>query len=382
MHTWPCRSVRKPFVLLSVLALTAALAIPAAATAQQIPGAGPDDTTLPDETLDEDELDELMDEDVEDERPWSVSMSLRSMVGQGTFVSPANDSEWAGQVDDGSGAYNRWNLVYNLAPSYQIGDFRLGLSLSWVQWLTEGGGVGATSISGGANRAREFRFQDVTGSVGWKSYTQENFGVTITPGLSVRLPGSVASRNQSLIADVSGSLSFTRQFMDDLTLTAGVSGSQAFHEFTSAVVDVEAVGVDNALFRPGGAEDVAPGRFAIGGLNTKYALVTSLSASLSLPSDFSASMSYSMNSFWTYRLENAEEFSGEHVRGDRGFAQVTASSLGVSYRVNQWASTSLSFVTLQPPKTSDNSSYRFPFWNFSSPASNYSSVNFAVTGTY
>ena len=344
--------------------------------------------------LDEDleEVEELAEEDDEaaaeedeEQKPWSIGMSLRSVVGQGTFASPSNDTEWADHefVGDGSGAWNRWNLVYSISPSYQLGDFNFGLNLSWVQWLTEAGGVGTTAGSGGANRAREFRFQDITGDVGWKSYTSERFDATITPGLSVRLPGSASSQTDTFRAEIGGSVSIRRNFFDDLTLIVGVSASRWFHEFTSPVLDIETIGVDNALYRPGEGEDVAPGRFSIGGYNLQYRVSPSLAASLTLPSDFSANISYGLHNYWTYSgPEEDDEFSSENMRAGRGFAQVTAASAGVSYTVNQWVSTSLSLTTIQPPKTTDNKSFRFPFWNFASPASNFSSVTFAVQGSY
>ena len=328
--------------------------------------------------------DEIAEEDEEaDDKPWSVTMTLRSMVGQGTFVSVSNDSEFAGDIDDGSGAFNRWNLVYSITPSYQLGDFNFSLNLSWVQWLTEGGGIRTSSVAGGANRAREFRFQDVSGSVGWKSYTSRRFDATVTPSLSFRLPGDALSRNDTFRAEIGGGVSVTRTFLEDLTLTAGISASRWFHEFTSPVVDIETIGVDNALYRPGEAEDVTPGRFSIGGYNLQYRVSPTMSASLDLPSSFSTSISYGLHNYYTYSgPDEDDQFSGEHVRAGRGFSQVTATAVAVNYTVNEWVTTTMSLNTLQPPKTNDNKSFRFPFWNFSGPASNYSSISFIVEGTY
>lgn len=361
--------------LSATLVFTLALSLCAGAAFAQGSADGAIDDEVAEDAADEAEPDE--------DKPWTIEMSLSSTVGQGTFVSPSNDTEWAGEIDDGSGAYNRWNLVYSFSPSYELGDFTFGANIAWVQWLTEAGGIRTLALSGGANRAREFRFQDPTFSVDWKSYTSERFGVTATPALSLRIAGDAMSRHDTFRAAPGASISLSRTFYDKLTLVAGLSGDRWFHEFTSPVVEIDTVGVDNVLYRPGEAEDIAPGRVAIDGRNIQYRLSPSIAASLVLPSDFSASLSYGLHNYWSYSADIDDELSPDHaITERRGISQTAASSISVSYDVNELVDTSLSFNTIQTPRTADQKSFRFPFWNFSNPASNSSAIQFTVTGTY
>jgi hypothetical protein len=336
----------------------------------------------------QDEIDDLLGpddeigEDSDDDRAWGVNVALRSVVGQGTFARVSNDTEWAGQVDDGRGAFNRWNLVLSLNPTYEIGDFTLGATLSWVQWLTPGGGNLSSSVSGGANEPYQFRFQDIGLDADWRTFTIDALGINATPSLSVRLPTNVTSRMETLLFDAGLNLALTRTFFDKLTLMGTLYGAQWFHEYTSPVVDIDVVGHDNVHYRAGGAEDIEPGRIAVSGRNIQYQLSTSLGASLSLPADFSATISYGLHNYWTYDVPNDDEFMSEHAKPGRGWAQTSVGSFGLSYRVNEWMSTSVMATTLQSPKTSDNKSFRFPFWNFSGAASNSSGVTFMVSGSY
>ncbi len=326
--------------------------------------------------------DELAQGDDDEDRPWAVSMSLRSMVGQGTFAQVSNDTEWAGQIDDGRNAFNRWNLVFGISPSYQVGDFNFSASLSWVQWLTPGGGNATSSLSGGANEPYQFRFQDIGLNAGWRTFTSDALGVSATPSLSVRLPTSKVARTETLLLDVGASLSLRRTFFDKLTLSGGLSANQYFHEYTSPVVDIDVVGHDNVHYRVGGAEDIEPGRISIGGRNLQYQVGTTLGASFGLPANLSASINYGLFNYWTYDVDNDDEFMSEHAKPGRGWSQVTMGSFGLSYQVNEWIGTSLMATTIQTPKTADNKSFRFPFWNFAGAASNSTGITLGVSGSY
>lgn len=359
--------IPSPFVSLLALLL---IAVPATAMAQT----NVEEMTSPD--------DDLVEGQDEDDRPWGVSASLRSMVGQGTFASVSNDSEWAGQVDDGSNAFDRWNLVFGITPSYEVGDFSFSANLSWVQWLTPGGGNATSSASGGANEPYQFRFQDISVDAGWRSFTWDALGITASPSMSLRLPTSKVAQMETLLADVGLGVGLQRTFFDKLTLVGELSGSKAFHEFTSPVVEIDTVGQDNVIYRPGGAEDIEPGRIAVDGRNIEYTVGGTVGASFSLPADLSATINYGLFNYWTYDVENDDEFMSEYATPGRGWSQVSLGTFGLSYQVNDWIGTSLMATTIQTPKTADNQSFRFPFWNFTGAAANSTGITFAVTGTY
>src|SRR5690554_6691072 len=82
--------------------------------------------TIASETDLEDELDAVLGEQAGAGKAWSISGTIRTSIGQGTFVSPSNDTAYGDEIESGAGAFNRVNLVMGLAPSYTVGDFTFG----------------------------------------------------------------------------------------------------------------------------------------------------------------------------------------------------------------------------------------------------------------
>src|SRR5690554_4520395 len=116
--------------------IAAAMFVPALASAQapasaqppgqsDIPGAdAPGQAVIEQDTeIAEDEIEEAS-------KDWGVSVSLGTSVGQGTFASVSNDTEFADEVDAGDNAYDRWSLSLAVSPSYKItDDFTVDASL-------------------------------------------------------------------------------------------------------------------------------------------------------------------------------------------------------------------------------------------------------------
>jgi hypothetical protein len=266
-------------------------------------------------------------------------------------------------------------MVFGLAPSYTLGDFSFGASISFAQWLTSGG-------EWFSNGPYETRLRDIGLSAGWKGHTFESTKILVTPSLGLRLPTSALSRTQTLLVDTSASVGVSRNFFSRLTLSYALSGAKSFHQYTSPVINVDRIGADNAIFRAGGAEDIEPGRFAIDGYNSEYMVGNALSASMQLWGSFSASASYGIYTYWTYFANNDDEFASELSCTGRCTSQITSNALALNYGVNDWLSVQTSLNTVQPPKTADNKSFRFPFWNFSGAAANYSSIQLGLSGSY
>ena len=351
------------------IAVAGCLLVPTVAAAQQ----GADEGF--DEPADEQALAES------DDRPWSVSGSASLYAYQGLFVSVANDTEFAGQVDDGSGAFSMAVLASSVSPSYQWEDFTFSGQLGYTQFLTAAGGI---------NEPYEGRFQDVGLAATHAGYTHEGSGISITPTLGVGLPTSTRSRRMTMIASTSLGARFSRMFFDRLHVAYGITGSRTFHRYTSPVVNISEIGEENALYRTDGAEAVEPGRLAVAGINTPWGLVHSLAANMSFTDRLSASISYGLSTGWSYNVAQDDEFASEYQCSGRCAGrsangrgvQVASSSIIVDWVVNENLGVSGGIGTVQPPKSADNQRYNFPFWNFSRPAANYSSFTVGVTGRY
>jgi hypothetical protein len=340
---------------------------------------------------DEEETDiEVSEEDTEEDdeddwyanKKWNISGGISNRVGQGTFVTPANDSQYSeDEIGSGSNAYDRVQMSYSLSPSYsfdplkdyKVDDFSLSASLAVTQWLTQGGGV---------NYPREVRFQDIGLSLGWGGYSFDKAGIRLGGGLGFSLPTSKFSQIATTRLGTSASLSLSKQFVERINLSLGVSGGKTFHKYKSPAVDITRTGDGNVLFRAGGGEDLQDNLVAIGGINTEYFVGTSISASLRIVDSLSFSASYSLGNFWTYQFDNDDELRSPYADAGRGFGQSVSTGVGLRYSFLDYFSISGGARSAMPPKTADNRSFRFPFWNMEGAAANRSSLYISLGASY
>lgn len=315
----------------------------------------------------------------EDSRNWAVSAELSSLVAQGTFADPANDTSLAGEVGAGKDAYDRANLSLNVEPSYSLGDFTFSVEAGWVQWLTPGGGTGTTPYASNAEDAFEFRMLDTTASASYAGVTIPETGIRVTPTLDLTFPTSKTSQVDSLVMGTALGTTLSRRFFDRLTMALQVRGQKYWHRRTSASVSRSETDV---LYRPGGAEDLGPDRVAIGGYNTEFLLSTGGTLQIKIVDRLSATVYYGLNNYWSYNTGETDQFSAEPAQGGRGHSQLAIGQLQLGYSVNKYLRLKGGTLSIQPPKTSDQDSFRFPFWNFEGAAANYSALQFAVEGRY
>lgn len=333
---------------------------------------------------------------------WSVGVSVGTRIGQGTFVNVSNDTEYAdpncvdpilqGCVGPANNAFDRVSMNYGINGSYQISDFSFSTGLSLSHWLTPGGGL---------NRPREVRLNDSGIGIGYKGWTIESVGVNIVPSLGLRLPTSKFARVQTLILGTNLGVGVSKTLFERLGLSLSVGVGKDFHSSKAPLLDVERlereldanqraslgdeVRPEAAVFRS--EEVVRPGLVAIGGVNSSWSLSTGISANWAIWKKLSMNASYRIGTSWTYALEDNPDVvpQGDYIQGRRGVGQSFSTGVGLSYPV-QVGDVALGFsagiATGGYPKTSDNKSFRFPFWNTSGAASNASAVRFGVSASY
>ena len=357
----------------SVLALIVAVAcwIPASGWAQT----GTDVTDATEET-------DTADEETDKDKNWTVGGSIVSRVGQGTFVGLENESGIQGEYQSNSTAYDRANLIYTLSPSYTIGEFNVGAEFSLVQWLTAGGGTSGIAAAGGANDPADVYFQDILLSGGWQGYTFDSIGLTLAPALEIGLPTSKSSQLNTKLFHVGTDLSIMKTFFERLTLQGAISFAKYFHRYESSAIDPADVGEDNVLFRPGEAEDFKSGLVGLGGYNLSHLLAVGGATEIKIWKKLSGSISYFMINYYSYPGNSKDEFTAENAKPGRNLSQAVSTSASLSYGIKDWLSVSGGIGTFMSPKTSDNESFRFPFWNTDGASANRSWLQLGVSGSY
>ena len=344
--------------------------------------------------------DELSEEEEQSFFNWSIFGSVGTRVGQGTFTNLAEDSpnaeearrraeEQGFDVDD---AYARWANSYSIAPSISLfqGKMLISGSLLWTHWLTDAGGF---------NEQNEFRFQDIGLGVNYTGYTLEETGTTFSGGIDFGLPTSDVSQTTSMILSTTLGAAITQQLLQSFNLTLSLTGGKLFHRFIVPGVDTgvrresDPDSLSYALFRDqgidirnAGTENLGDGLRAIEGVNTEYFLFTGLSVAVPIWK-LRLSVVYRYESYWSYFRDNDDEFrpngdiAGQDQTG-RNYSDIVRTGVVLAYPINEYVGVTAGLASLMRPKTADNQTFRFPFWNFNAAADNTSSLTFGVNGTF
>ena len=309
----------------------------------------------------------------EEKRAWSVGAGYGLRIGQGTFVDPAGS--FADERGDGSNAFDRVMNVYSLNASYSFSEFSLSTGLAWTHWLTRGGG---------ANEPNETRFQDMSLAMGWSGTTLGSSGIRLTADASLGFPTSDFSRATSQIVATGAGFNLSRRFFERLSVNFGLNGGKTFHQFNQPVADLSKAGDGNVLFRAGGAEQLGQNLVALGDRNVEYSLGGSVSAGISLMDGMRLGINYGYSTFWTYAsaVDNDDEFRSLYGDAGRGRGDVVSTGVSLSYSFLEHFSVSGGIRTAVAPKTSDNQSFRFPFWNMQGAANNWSQLTFGLSANY
>jgi len=361
--------MRATKILLSIAVLLFGLAAPAAVFAQGEAGRG-SATGPTDESEDE------------PDKNWSIRGKIASRVGQGTFVNLENDSEVEGEQKPVGQAFDRVNMVYTLNPTYDWKEFKFGAEFQLVHWLTSGGGIYGIPAAGGANDASAVYFQDITLSGKWKGHTFDSIGLTLAPSLEIGLPTHKYSRNNTKYFDASGSLALTKRFFERVTFQGQIGAAKYFYRYKTPAVSLDRVGDENVLYRPGEAEDLGNGLVSIGGYNLSHSFSAGAAANVEIVDRLSASISYFFINFYSYQGPDRDEFTADAAQPGTNLSQVVSTGVSLSYETNDWLSLNLGTGSYMSPKTADNKSFRFPFWNTQGAAANRSWLELGATATY
>ena len=284
------------------------------------------------------------------------------------------------------------NLGSMVRPNVQTTDsvmmnFGLGLSYSITDLMSvsASGNLSKFVTPHGSTRQYEARFGDVyLGFNHGNLYTIPLAEINISGGISAALPTSDFSRFMSQYTSVGANLAFSRT-VGRFTFSYAFSTSKNFNRYTSVVFNPERFEAD-ALVRGNGAENISDTRVAIAtGILPEWNVSNSLRMAVRLPANFGAALGFTVSDSFTYADDSLSADDGlqsEFAVLGRGHSQTAVGSISASYRFLDRFSTNLSFSTAAPPKTNDNSRFRFPFWDTQSGNLQYTAVSLSLNVNY
>jgi hypothetical protein len=284
------------------------------------------------------------------------------------------------------------NLGSMVRPNVQTTDsvmmnFGLGLSYSITDLMSvsASGSLSKFVTPHGSTRQYEARFGDVyLGFNHGNLYTIPVAEINISGGVSAALPTSDFSRFMSQYTSLGANLALSRT-VGRFTFSYAFSTSKNFNRYTSVVFNPERFEAD-ALVRGNGAENISDTRVAIAtGILPEWNVSNSLRMAVRLPANFGAALGFTISDSFTYAddsLSADDELQSEYAVLGRGHSQTAVGSISASYRFLTRFSTNLSFSTAAPPKTNDNSRFRFPFWDTQSGNLQYTAVSLSLNVNY
>jgi hypothetical protein len=285
--------------------------------------------------------------------PYSLGFKLESSVGQGSFV-----------ADE----YARNSLVVwgaSIAPGYRPTDeLTLSAYAKVIQELTD---------SDTDNQRQQLQLGDVALRSDYSLGTIPVIDVKAATGLWASFPTSDASQFETLVVGLSARLVLGRTFGEHFSLDYLGIFRKNFHEYESPVLDADQSGTPPVFIRPGGAEDLGGTAVALGQNNTSFYVYNLLGLTW-MPvakGAWSFSIAYAMTNAFTYASFERDELSSPYADDGPGQRDSAAAVLDVGYELDKRFAFSAGITTSSAPKSEDNQSFRFPFYDFEGAAANH-----------
>ena len=385
MATSPTGRARpgSPFLVTALVAFATALALPAAATAEdneEDNAKGSANVTLA-----------APKKNAAEPFPLAGNVSLGTTVGIGSFVAgPQRRPSMSGSL----------SLQVRTSPA-------AGVTLLVMQDISKT--LVDNADDAFASRKRETFVSDPLAMVLWSPTTggggekkemteEERKQAALNPmmaagggGKPLALPGNIRvnfagifslglgriSRFQGRYGSAGAAINLVRNF-GPVMLAYRLRYTKNFHEYSNATLDTTELS-DGSMLRAGGAEDLGSGLMAAPFQNISYFLRNRLLMSWNINSAWSLQAMLRVTNLFRYYDAPLDEHSSPYAREGRGRADTQLGTMSLNYVMGGswiWSATT---TTWSAPWTNDNQSYRFPFWDFVSATDNITTVSLSVT---
>ena len=284
---------------------------------------------------------------------FSALVILDNSVGVGTFV-------------EGSSQRPAYTVSLDMRPTWKLNDKQnVRLRLVVFQGLIQNADSSTT-------KKRQVLINDLEARLNHiEKSALGGLKLTMKPYAAVTAPTSLASRYQTKILSLKGGLALTGK-AGILSLTLDSVGTKNFNRYTNPALERDD---DVAVVRVNGAEDLGDSLAAVGVNNVEWTWSNRATTSFSLSDTMTLGITYVFLKSWTYVSfpdDNEKAEQADEGRGTRDLTQGVADLYWQS-PVDSLA-LDLGVSSTQAPLTADNSSVRFPFFDFTSTANNYTSV--------
>jgi len=293
------------------------------------------------------------------------TVTFEQVLGLGTFVADTYARN----------AY--YGMLLSMRPRYYINKkMMLELNFSIQTELT-------SSYTTSTTKKHQFMPSDTYLTFRYSGLLKEKYtGITFSPYIRLGFPSSYESRfrdqylSMALAFDVTDMLA-----KGHLYLGYTFRFTKNFNKYTTATVSTN----DNypvAVARLRGNEELGSNLIATGLQNTSFSVRNSIMASWLINPKWSLTFVLGIINSFTYNSYPKDQLASKYAKSGRGQRDSTFGVIDLTYQPWQHYGFSLGVSSYQPAKTADNKSFRFPFFDFSSEANNFTNFYFDVFATF
>lgn len=145
-----------------------------------------------------------------------------------------------------------------------------------------------------------------------------------------------------------------------------------FNKYTVATVD-KSYDKPVIAVRSGGAEDLGS-VVATGSNNISFSVFNSVMGSWLINDQWTFTLMWAVANAWTYFVGPDDIYKAPDAKAGRGQQDLMYGVVDLTYQPWEHFGFSLGLYTVQPVKTADNKTIRFPFWDFHTPGNNNSVI--------
>ena len=196
----------------------------------------------------------------------------------------------------------------------------------------------------------------------------------------IGFPTSKAAQFQTRRLNLIGAANFTKSW-SRLSLTYQPRFQKNIHEYTNPIVTYEPTS-PTAISREGGAEAVGENQVADGTQNVSFAIRNALIASVAVSEALSFQVFYFLLHQYRYYDAPLDNLSSAHAKAGRGRLDLQFGSIAANYVLPGSWFASLSVSTFSQPWSADNTTLRFPFFDFRSTSDNITSLGLSFTRSF
>lgn len=196
----------------------------------------------------------------------------------------------------------------------------------------------------------------------------------------IGFPTSKAAQFQTRRLNLIGAANFTKS-LGSVSLTYQPRFQKNIHEYTNPIVSFEP-GSPTAIAREGGAEAVGENQVAAGQQNISFAIRNALIANIAVTEELSFQVFYFLLHQYRYYDAPLDNLSSEHAKAGLGRLDLQFGSISANYVLPGSWFASLSVSTFSQPWSADNTTLRFPFFDFRSTSDNISSLGLSFTRSF